>query len=233
MRILATSDLHGSLPEIDPCDILLIAGDVCPDYLTQRLDGGRSRINRGEVRQKAWLNKKFRAWLEEVPAKHIVGIAGNHDFIFESPMKPPDDLPWHYLQDSEIELEGLRIYGTPWVPNLPFWAFCGGERACHGRFERIPDDIDILMSHGPMYGYGDQIGNSALLKSWEDPDGHVGCGAMLDQVTRIRPKVFVCGHIHEGFGHYRHNFVEGGVYNVALNDEMYNPINPVVEIILP
>jgi hypothetical protein len=53
-----------------------------------------------------------------VPARHIVGIAGNHDLIYAGTRAPfvLAGLPWHYLQDGEVELCGLRIWGTPWIP---------------------------------------------------------------------------------------------------------------------
>lgn len=94
MTILATSDLHGQLPTIGPCDLLLIGGDVCP------LD---DHSQEGQLR---WLDQVFRPWLLAIGAKTIIGIAGNHDFIFETRPKAVHelDLPWTYLQDSAVEL---------------------------------------------------------------------------------------------------------------------------------
>ncbi len=101
MKIVAISDLHGYLPEIPPCDLLLIAGDLCPTY------------DHHPDWQSRWLANHFGAWLERVPAKHIVGIAGNHDFVFEqTPHLVPRDLRWTYLQDSGTEIAGLKLYGT-------------------------------------------------------------------------------------------------------------------------
>lgn len=218
-KILATSDLHGVLPKIEPCDLLLIGGDICPDWLSTRFSS-EARTIKGEPQQKAWLEKKFTSWLESLPAKHIVGIAGNHDFVFDSPIGIPD-MPWTYLLDEMTEVEGIKIYGTPWVPNLPFWAFHGEND--HKHFDKIPDGTDILLSHGPMMSYGDFVPG-------EFSGGHVGDIKLYDAVVRVKPKVVVCGHIHEGYGHYRHNHVEQGVFNVAHNDEFYDPKNPVVEI---
>ncbi len=216
VKIMATADLHGSLPDIPVCDLLLVGGDVCPleDHSLER--------------QYEWLDTEFREWLLKVPAKRIVGIAGNHDYVFEK-MRPSVDelhLPWTYLQDEEVTIDGLRIYGTPWVPNLPRWAFYGGphSRVTMTKIENIPAGLDILMSHGPMDGYGD------LSIFYGEPGEHVGCRNMASEMHRLSPKLFVCGHIHEGYGHYRHPDIEHGVYNVAHNTIGYEPINPPVEV---
>lgn len=217
MLILATADLHGHLPKIPECDILLIGGDVCPVQGSHK-----SHI------QATWMTKFFREWLESVPAKHIVGIGGNHDFVLEDvdEKRKIADLPWTYLQDEEVTIDGVRIWGSPWVPNLPRWAFHGGMNSAviEGTVKNIPKGLDILLSHGPMDGYGDVVG-----PQYGGPT-HVGCLNMADHVKTIKPRAFVCGHIHEGRGHYRHKHIEQGIFNVSHMDEMYVPNGPLVEI---
>lgn len=98
--VRAVSDLHGHLPDVSPCDLLLIAGDICP------LTDARSAV------QAAWLDGPSRAWLQELPVGHTAVVAGNHDFVFErSELVPP--LPWTYLQDRMAIVGGVRVYGTP------------------------------------------------------------------------------------------------------------------------
>src|SRR5260370_33826784 len=108
MKIVALADLHGYLPSSVPaCDLLLLAGDLTP---VQNHDPGF---------QAEWLDGPFRAWLQRQPVRKIVGIAGNHDFVFEQmPFLVPQDLPWTYLQDSGTEWEGLEISGTPEQPRF-------------------------------------------------------------------------------------------------------------------
>lgn len=208
MKIIATADTHGTLPEIPPCDLLLVGGDVTPVH------------DHAPHVQRNYLRGEFSDWLRDLPAEHIVGIAGNHDFIAEKEPWVMRKLPWLYLCDEAVKVAGLTVYGTPWVPNLPGWAFYGGAGSCTPHWKGIPDGIDILLSHGPMRGKGDTVRGA----------GPVGCPGMLDVVAQVKPKVFVCGHIHEGFGHYRHSAITGGVYNVSLNNEVYEPVNPVVEV---
>ena len=72
MKVVALSDPHGQLPgQVPPCDLLLLAGDLCPVE------------NHGIAFQANWLDRTLRPWLKRVPARKVVGVAGNHDFIFE------------------------------------------------------------------------------------------------------------------------------------------------------
>src|SRR5260370_24461809 len=83
MKIVAMSDMHGQLPSRVPeCDLLLLAGDFTPV------------ANHGLNFQRDWLDLEFRSWLKHLPARKIVGIAGNHDLIFEHALEwVPGDLP--------------------------------------------------------------------------------------------------------------------------------------------
>lgn len=226
MKILATSDLHGNLPDVPPCDLLLIGGDVCPVY------------DHDLKFQWDWLNADFRYWLKDI-AFHagckIVGIAGNHDFIFEKEPAQVEalNLPWTYLQDSGTEFNGISIYGLPWVPNLAQWAFYADREQLALRYGGVPKGTDIVLSHGPPFGLGDytapRFGNI-----------HAGAKSANDMLGRVNPKVFINGHIHEGFGQYQYRGQHGkrtDVYNVSLVDECYecrfNEDQPyIVEIIL-
>jgi hypothetical protein len=225
MMILATSDLHGFLPEIPECDLLLIAGDICPDFPPT----GHS-VNNGEQRQRHWLDTTFRKWISKVPAKHIVAIAGNHDWVFEHPYLIPRDLPWTYLRDDCTHVGDLCIYGSPWVPNLPGWAFFGGTDGVDPeKYKDLPPDVDIMMIHGPPRGYGDRLAPSG--KYGNHFEVSVGCTTMNDMLYNgYSTKAYVCGHIHEGMGHYRHNRIPGGIYNVAYVDEWYEPRGLIHEI---
>lgn len=209
MKIICVADLHENLPEIPECDLLLIAGDITYAFHGDMLS------------QRQFLDKKFRKWLERVPAKHVVGIAGNHDQVFQKNLHPKN-LPWTYLQDSYLLTEGgIRIYGTPWQPWFYDWAFNAYEPQLDMKWEHIPENIDIILVHGPPYGYGDKTGDPA--------QPGVGSKALLKHVERVKPKLVVCGHIHSGYGMYRLNEYTD-VVNCALVDNSYQPVNKPVEI---
>lgn len=213
MKIVATSDLHGSFPKIPECDLLLIAGDVCPVVGSHH-----------PMKQMKWLRTTFREWLEEQPAKNIVWIAGNHDFgcegsgfwrIADRDISPENT---HYLCDDTVEIDGLKIHGNPWTPNLVHWAFYASTERFQEIAYKLPEDTDILVLHSPPAG----VGLDGNHPDWGAP--HI---ASRLQVTL--PKLCVFGHIHEGYGTRKIGEVEFA--NVAHMDMDYNPVNPPVEFI--
>jgi Icc-related predicted phosphoesterase len=207
MLIAAVSDLHGNLPEVPKCDLLLLAGDLCP-----------LRDHRPEA-QARWLDTAFRGWLEKVPARRIVGVCGNHDFVYEKlPEAVPGDLPWSYLQDSGIDWEGVRIWGSPWQPWFHDWAFNLREDELERVWAKIPEGADILVLHGPPYGYGDGVPRGGTVE-------HTGSPSLTERIRQVRPKLVVFGHIHEGRGVYQ--LGPTVLANVSLLDAAYRPVHPV------
>lgn len=224
-KILLTADLHGYLPDIEPCDVLIVAGDVCPDHPIGKSER-YGLPNNGSDFQLAWLDQDFRAWLKSIPAKQVIGIAGNHDFVFERMATAVRELhlPWTYLEDSMAVVGDLTIYGTPWVPGLPRWAFSADDRVMRMVLDAIPEGVDILVSHGPPYGIADLVG-----PRFGGPK-RVGSVPLTPALDRIRPKAVVCGHIHEAYGEYRLPYDGGKLYSVSINDDYYRPVNRVVEL---
>jgi predicted phosphohydrolase len=207
MNVVAISDLHGTLPTVPPCDLLLLGGDLCPvaDHSIEN--------------QAWWLHTVFRRWLESVPARKIVGVAGNHDFLFErNPDLVPNDLPWTYLRDSGLTWEGWNIWGTPWQPWFFDWAFNLHEEQLEQKWALIPDDTDILVLHSPPHGYGD-----AVLRSGGTE--HTGSPSLRRRIQEIQPRLAIFGHIHEGRGQWQ--LGPTLLANVSLLDVSYQPVHPV------
>ncbi len=209
VSIACIADLHEHLVDVPPCDLLLIAGDV-------------SFAFKGDLRSKqAFLAGPFSRWLEQAPAEEIVLVAGNHDKSIEA-RGVPEGLRCHYLEDEGVELFGLKLWGTPWQPWFHDWAFNApvrdGEEFLAAKFAAIPDDTDIIVGHGPPYGFGDLTGAGK----------RVGSTAMTATLERVQPRLMVCGHIHPGCGRYRLGRTE--IVNAALVDEAYQPINALVEL---
>ena len=216
MRIVAISDLHGWLPpDVPACDLLIIAGDVCPDVPAT---GFRARLAEAAEDQARWLRETFAPWIDRQPAKDVVMCWGNHDYVGEAPELVPS-LPVQVLTDAETSVQGCRLYATPWTSFLPdVWAFDVPRVRLDDHMDRIPDGIDILITHGPPFGVLDRV-NAGVL---------TGSEALLEAVARVRPRIHVFGHIHECRGQ------RGTSYNVAVLDERYEPYDkPVVVIEIP
>lgn len=213
MRVAATADLHGiELPEIEECDLLLIAGDVAPDP-PDLFDS----VQKSTHVQRKWLREDFAEWLDEVPAEEKVWIAGNHDYVCEEGgfRRTAEQLPAHYLQDTSIELFGYKIHGTPWVPNLPGWAFYADDAFLAAATRIIPEDADIVISHGPPNGYGDQVLRGS----------HVGNPTLTSWISKNQPELVVCGHIHEDHG--RWEMGDTTLINASYVDVRYQPTGKV------
>jgi Icc-related predicted phosphoesterase len=174
MIITAISDVHNQIGKLElrPANMLIIGGDLT----------GRGTVN--EL-------IKFNADLNNIKPlfKHVVVIAGNHDFLFQNDYHLAKSLisnVTHYLQDDLIEIEGLRIYGSPHQPSYGGWAFnLDRGPAIKAKWDLIPNDLDILITHGPPMGILDK---------------DLGCKDLLDAVIVKKPKIHIFGHIHEGYG---------------------------------
>ncbi|XP_011503727.1 PREDICTED: metallophosphoesterase MPPED2 isoform X2 [Ceratosolen solmsi marchali] len=130
-----------------------------------------------------------------------------------------------YLEDKEIIISGIKIYGTPWQPEFCKWAFNipRGE-PCLSKWDMIPDNTDILVTHTPPIGHGDLCCSGV----------RAGCVELLNTVqNRVKPKYHVFGHIHEGYGVSS----DGKIIfiNASTCDLNYLPSNPpvVFDVTLP
>lgn len=203
-KIVAVADLHGYLPRVEECDLLIVAGDLPPI------------TNHGKEFQKKWLENDFNYWLDRSEAKNKVVIAGNHDFVFED-NNYEVNLEAHYLQDSLVEIDNFKIWGSPWSNNFGPWAFMTDEKGLEYLYSDIPDNINIIISHGPPYGACDRTTTNE----------YAGSKSLRSRIQAIQPDYVFCGHIHEGYGlRYIGNT---RIVNASINTVLYEPTNaPVV-----
>jgi predicted phosphohydrolase len=206
VRVVAVADLHGQLPPIPPCDVLLVAGDNC------------TMDDHSSAYQRAFLEGPFADWLERVPADAIAGVAGNHDLLAARDPALLARLPWTYLSDSAATIGGLRIWGTPWAVTFGDWAFMESDEDLAVRFSAIPAGLDVLLAHGPPLGICDRAIR----------DADAGSAALRDAIERARPRVCVFGHIHEGRG--EETFAGVRCLNVSVVDEQYVLRHAPVEV---
>ena len=181
--------------------------------LTPDLHGGWMIIHAGDVSNRGLVTEinEFTKWFSTLPYQHKIFIAGNHDFGFEEKKGGiiiPDNVI--YLEDREVVIDGIKIYGSPWQPEFFDWAFNlkRGEPLMD-KWNMIPTDTDIIVTHGPAFGVLDNTIQGL----------RVGCEDLIRRILDVTPKIHVCGHIHYGYGMTKHfdvNFI-----NAASLGERY------------
>lgn len=211
MRLVLVSDTHThrgfSLPD---GDVLIHAGDA---------------TSNGTLPQVT----QFLAWFSSQPHRHKIFIAGNHDWLFEretdfASMLLAEHPDLIYLQDSGVEIDGVRFWGSPWQPAFCDWAFNLPRKGFRLReaWNKIPKDTDVLITHCPPFGVLDQVRGGE----------HLGCEELNIRRAAVKPRVHIFGHIHDGYGVA---FAGSRVLvNASICDEDYRAINrPVVVDISP
>ena len=197
------------------------------------LPGGDLLIHAGDLMNSGYIAREaidFMDWFaSQSQYDKKIFIAGNHDRLFEN---DPDfiqellqDRPRiEYLQDegyglySMDEDRSVKIYGSPWQPEFYNWAFNlpreGAE--LEAKWNAIPEDTDILITHGPARGHLDTSG-----PPYNEPN--LGCPLLTKRIQQIKPKIHVCGHIHGGYGY---KFEDGThFFNASVLNERYVLVN--------
>ena len=213
MRIFAISDQHGKLDfQLPQADLILHAGDICPDFAPHS--------NWGNQMQELWLQSKWSNW---IGSRKVLATFGNHDFVNRCPESMNN-----IKVDELVEFNGLKIWFSPWSNQFGIWAWMAPPLDLEQVYSKIPEGLDILVSHGPAYGFGDKVGERYIYDDQMDP--HVGSKELLAVIERMKPKVLICGHIHSGWGIYQHGPTT--IYNVALLNEDYQRVNEPMQILL-
>jgi len=176
LTIAAIADLHGdfTMPEFD-ADVAILAGDILSD-------------NYSAIR--------FSHFLDELRKRfdRVYMIAGNHDIYFEKYDTPELDL---YRIHGYANYNRYTFYGFPYTyltingvqKYLRDWAFYMSNQSQTAYLSDI-SNVDIFVSHGPPLGYCDESIHGE----------HLGSKAVTDFIMKNKPKLVLCGHIHEARG---------------------------------
>ena len=206
LTLVILSDTHGMHDALDvpTGDVLIHAGDFTPHGTLQD-------------------TREFNRFLGTLPHRHKLVIAGNHEFCFEQslPAARAEITHAQYLHDSYLEIEGWKFYGTPWTPWFMDFAFnIKSEEELGVHWANIPDDTDVVITHGPPYGILDDTVRGVP----------VGSKTLTERVHAIGPKFHVFGHIHESYG--IHSEGKTQFVNASNCTIRYQPTNPPVVLTL-
>lgn len=161
--------------------------------------------------------------IHQLPYRYKIIIAGNHDRAFWEHNKYVPTA-WRYfpgvivLEDEWVKIMGLKIYGSSWIKfkegKYPFEI-----QDLKEKWDLVPDHTDVLVTHMPpklaqldVNHHGESMGSHSLLEA----------------TKRVRPKLHVFGHIHEGAGVYVENDIT--YVNACLTGRDRKPAYNPVEI---
>lgn len=182
MKILHISDTHGLHDELnlklDGVDLIVHSGD-CSNSMN-------TFFNHKEV----W---DFMEWYESVPVKNKILVAGNHDTCIEKRMITKEDFAVRgitYLEHEEVTIDGIKFFGSPYTPTFGTWSFMKSRQNLHSVWIKIPDDINVLITHGPPKGIRD------LTEERDHSMVQCGDASLMKWVFRNQPNAHLFGHLH-------------------------------------
>jgi len=211
-KLVLVSDTHTyhNQVTIPQCDILVHAGDLSFHGKPMELIS-------------------FNSWIYDLKdrgtIKEAVIIAGNHELGME---KDPNQVAVEYLSacnfmhcKSYKSPTGLKFFGVPHQLRFFDWAWNTDEQGIANQLSMVPDDVDVLVTHGPPHGYND-VGRDGT---------HCGSYALLAWIQRAQPKLVVFGHIHAGYSGDTVTMIGNTrIVNASTCTEQYKPTNKPIEV---
>lgn len=217
MKIVAISDLHGVLPNLPACDVVVLAGDFSP-----------LNIQTNYLAVCTWCKNYFIPWILNLECKSFIFIAGNHDFACQNAMWSED---WNemleeisfreekylnvvYLENKSCVWEGKRFFGCPYS-DIANWAFSTTTGNPNG-YDCIESGVDVLLVH-----QAPDLENLGTSNIGSERERNFGSKKLLQIIQHRKPKVVVCGHIHSGNHEKVVDENETNYYNASLKNEQY------------
>jgi len=193
-KICAISDTHLNHWNITipDCDIFIHAGDSNCRTITELID--------------------FNNWIKQINAKFKIYVAGNHCSICE---KLNINEIKNYLQDciylenETLIIDNIKFFGSPYSKEFNGWSFMAYEHKLKEIWDKIPEDTDIVITHGPAYGWLDQNVHGE----------HCGSETLRARFEEIKPKYHITGHLHEASNILQTEYTT--IINASVLDENY------------
>lgn len=177
MRIVIVSDTHGSHEELGTLsgDVLIHCGDFCDGF-----NPNRSDIDNTD------------RWFAKQQFEAILCVGGNHDFVAEELESRNEPVFEHatYLTDSSTTIGGIHFYGAPWVPELDRWAYFLPDAELKQKWDLIPENTDVLITHTPPLGILDKPRSGIS----------IGCSHLRAKLENLDLLIHCFGHVHASYG---------------------------------
>ncbi len=204
MRIAAISDTHSRQNWAVPsCDVFIHAGDI---------------TGHGSLQETAIFASSLRDCINSPHGpQHAIIVPGNHDACFEVSAEPTlalFDPRVHVLLNEPLVLDGVRFFGSPWTPPFMQWHFMASEQRLAEQYKAMPNEVDVLITHGPPWGILDP--------GWKAK--HAGSSALAAAMSSRVVQHHVFGHLHAAGG----RMIRQGhttFYNVAACNDAYELVN--------
>lgn len=179
MKLLLFSDVHR---DMDACRRLVIRADK---------GGVDVAVGAGDLAVMRRGLDEVVAELRPLPAPTVL-VPGNgeSEAELEAACEGWDDA--HVLHGSGVEIDGVPFWGLGGgVPVTPFghWSWDLEEDEARELLAGCPEGA-VLVTHSPPRGHVDVSSRGESL----------GSRAVLETVERARPRLVVCGHIHDAWG---------------------------------
>lgn len=203
LKIVALSDTHDRHwnVKVPRCDIFIFAGDANIVSYKNLED--------------------FNNWIGTIDANHKILIGGNHCSYLEKIGKDDCQLFFNnaiYLENESVEIQGIKIWGSPYSVEYNGWSFMGSEIYLRDIWNLIPKNTDIIITHCPCYGILDVETHGGTNR---------GSITLKEKIKDIQPKIHICGHLHSAHGKYTDYKTD--YYNVAiLNDNYQLEFEPTI-----
>lgn len=217
MKIACTSDTHMNgmpLRDYPEADVLVHAGDA---------------TFRGTIQEVKYFAKTIAKHYEDsrhhTGYQQIIYVPGNHDWLFQHNERLAREIMAEYniivLINERHVYQGVTFWGSPVCPPFHDWAFYRNGIERFELWETIPNDTDVLITHGPPRYMRDQVREYMKVK-------YCGCEMLENRVKQLAPKAHIFGHIHEGYGVTKG---ENTLFvNPSIMDGRYRPDNKPILI---
>ena len=223
LKIVIISDTHEKHEQVEVPD-----GDLlihCGDW-----------TNRGEINKMG----DFFKWFGKQKPKRKICIAGNHELLLDGANKEKvrsfveekcEEENIDYLFNSSIMIDEYKIYGSPWTPRFFNWSFNRDRgKDIAAEWAKIPDDVNILITHGPCYGVLDLIEDNIYNRG---RDLHQGCADLRARISELKYlRLHAAGHLHATINHKLIEIDGVKFVNASICDELYNPIQKPLVVYL-